>query len=94
MLPELVLESSFNRNNKMSFILFFLPHVIKCIRNNLMIKDNSFDYPRLGLRMCFVSEVRRCLPNFIKELNSLSKNIFYSTVRIAQFAEYLDALSK
>ena len=47
---SLKLETSFVHNDKIYFMLFFIAHLIKKIRNALFKKVNDFNYPKLELK--------------------------------------------
>jgi len=53
---SLKLQTFFEYKNNIYFMLFCTPHIIKCIRNNLIRKDNYFKYPRLQLSNGFILE--------------------------------------
>ena len=61
-LPDAVLkfEPHFIHNDEKHFMLFFLPHVVKCLRNNVIKKDNYFKCRKLALSTLCTLEAGTC----------------------------------
>ena len=67
-------ESFFTHKGEKYFILFCLVHMIKCVWNNLLRKDNYFEYPTLVLSNSYVLEEGIYSSNWLKELCNINKN--------------------
>ena len=83
-LPDAALkfEPYFMHNDKKYFVIFFLPHIVKCVRNIFIKKDNYFKYPKLVLSTGHTLEAGICTFKWIKELHEKNKNEIISSVRL------------
>ena len=59
-IAEMNFDTSFVHNGKQHFCLFCIMHIIKCIRNALVRKNNLFDYCEMKLSDGFFMEAGQC----------------------------------
>ena len=89
-------STSFIFENKACFILFCVVHILKCIRNNLLRKNNYFKYPALKLPdghfipagYCDIKLVRQLHRDITKDKHALQD------IHIARKVVYPDTLQR
>lgn len=87
-------EGFFIHKDRKYFVLFCLVHIAKCVLNNLLRKDNYFEYPMLVLTNGCILESRTCSSNWLKELCNVNKNKLVSSVRLNKNAVVPSNLDK
>ena len=83
-LPDVALkcEPCFMCNDEKYFVMFCLPHMVNCLSNNCMKKDDHFKCPKLVLSTGHTLEVEICTFKWIKKLHENKKNEIISSVRL------------
>ena len=73
---------------------FFVIHIIKCIRNSLIKKNNYFKHPTLALSNGERLEVGIFSMNWVKEFHKINKDKLISSCRVKKNTVNPDNLSK